>query len=48
MFGHAKYWRSRAEEARVLAELLEDAHPKRIMLCIASDTNLWRNLRSND
>ena len=37
MLGHAKYWRSRAEEARVLAELLEDAQSKRIMLGIASD-----------
>jgi hypothetical protein len=44
MFGHAKYWRSRAEEARVLAELLEDAHPKRIMLCIASDYELMAEL----
>ena len=37
MLGHAKYWRSRAEEARLLAELLEDAQSKRIMLGIAGD-----------
>jgi hypothetical protein len=37
LLDNAKYWRSRAEEARVLAELLEDAQSKRIMLGIASD-----------
>jgi hypothetical protein len=37
MLGHAKYWRSRAEEAHVLAELLEDAQSKQIMLGIAGD-----------
>jgi hypothetical protein len=37
MLGHAKYWRSRAEEARLLAESLEDAQSKRIMLGIAGE-----------
>jgi hypothetical protein len=37
MLEHAKYWRSRAEEARVLAELLEDVQSKQIMLGIAGD-----------
>jgi len=37
MLGHAQYWRSRADEARVLAELLEDAQSRRIMLGIAGD-----------
>ena len=37
MLEHAKYWRSRAEEARVLAELLEDLQSKQIILGIASD-----------
>ena len=37
MIGHAKYWRSRAEEVRVLAELLEDAQSKQIILGIAGD-----------
>jgi len=37
MLGHAKYWRSRAEEARLLAESLEDAQSKQIMLGIAGD-----------
>jgi len=37
MFQHAKYWRSRAEEARLVAESLEDLQSKRIMLGIAGD-----------
>jgi hypothetical protein len=37
MLGSAKYWRSRAEEARLLAESLEDAQSNRIMLGIAGD-----------
>jgi hypothetical protein len=37
MLGHAKYWRTRAEEARLLAESLEDVQSKRIMLGIAGD-----------
>src|SRR5262245_2669068 len=37
MLEHAKYWHSRAEEARVLAELLEDVQSKQIMLGIAGD-----------
>jgi hypothetical protein len=37
MLGQAKYWRSRAEEARVLAESLEDAQSKQILLGIAGD-----------
>jgi hypothetical protein len=34
---NAKYWRSRAEEARVLAESLEDTQSKQIMQCIVRD-----------
>ena len=40
MFGlldNAKYWRSRAEEARVVAESLGDMQSKHIMLGIAGD-----------
>ena len=37
MIGQTKYWRIRAEEARVLAELLEDLQSKNIMLRIAGD-----------
>jgi hypothetical protein len=37
MLGDANYWRSRAEEARLLAESLEEAQSKRIMLGIAGD-----------
>ncbi len=37
MLDMQKYWRSRAEEARLLAEALEDAQSKQIMLGIAGD-----------
>jgi hypothetical protein len=37
LLDNAKYWRSRADEARVVAESLEDAQLKRIMLGIAGD-----------
>jgi hypothetical protein len=37
LLDNAKYWRSRAEEARMVAELLEDAQSKLIMLGIARD-----------
>jgi len=37
MFENANYWRSRAEEARLLADSLEDAQSKQIMLGIAGD-----------
>jgi hypothetical protein len=37
LLDNAKYWRSRAEEARVVAESLEDTQTKRIMLGIARD-----------
>ena len=37
LLDNAKYWRSRAEEARLLAESLEDAQSKQIMLGIAGD-----------
>jgi hypothetical protein len=37
LLDNAKYWRSRAEEARVVAELLEDAQSKQIMLGIVRD-----------
>jgi hypothetical protein len=37
MLRHAKYWSSRAEEARLLADSLEDAQSKQIMLGIAGD-----------
>jgi hypothetical protein len=37
MLDMQKYWRSRAEEARLLAESLEDAQSKQIMLGIAGD-----------
>ena len=37
LLDNAKYWRSRAEEARVVAESLEDAQSKQIMLGIARD-----------
>ena len=29
---HPEYWRSRAEEARALAEMLEDPEAKRMMM----------------
>jgi hypothetical protein len=34
---NAKYWRNRAEEARVVAEASEDDRSKQIMLGIARD-----------
>ena len=37
LLDNAKYWRSRADEARVVAESLEDAQLKRIMRGIAGD-----------
>jgi hypothetical protein len=37
LLDNAKYWRSRAEEARVLAESLEDTQSKQIMQCIVRD-----------
>jgi hypothetical protein len=37
LLDNAKYWRSRAEEARMVAESLEDAQSKLIMLGIARD-----------
>jgi hypothetical protein len=37
LLDNAKYWRSRAEEARVVAESVEDTQSKQIMLCIVRD-----------
>jgi hypothetical protein len=37
LLDNAKYWRCRAEEARVVAESLVDTQTKRIMLGIAGD-----------
>jgi hypothetical protein len=37
LLDNAKYWRSRAEEARVFADSLEDTPSKQIMLGIAGD-----------
>ena len=37
LLDNAKYWRSRAEEARVVTDSLGDAQSKQIMLCIVRD-----------
>jgi hypothetical protein len=37
LLDNAKYWRTRAEEARVIADSLEDTRSKQIMLGIAGD-----------
>jgi len=37
LLDNAKYWRSRAEEARVVAASLEDTQSKQIMQCIVRD-----------
>ena len=48
LLDNAKYWRSRAEEARVVAASLEDTQSKRIMQCIVRDYDGWPNLLSNE
>jgi hypothetical protein len=37
LLDNTKYWRRRAEEARVVAESFDDVQSKRIMLGIAGD-----------
>ena len=34
---NVNYWRNRAEQVRVLAELMQDEQSKKLMFCIANE-----------